>query len=88
VASPIALVYILCLLTSATCAYLLVRSYLSNRTRLLLFSAICFVFLAANNLIVVVDLLILPEVNFVPWRQLTALAGVMVLLFAFIWEIE
>jgi hypothetical protein len=88
VAVAITIIYILCLLTSATCAFLLVRRYLANRTRLLLYSAICFVFLAANNLFVVLDLLIFPDVDFVPWRQVTGLAGITVLLFGFIWETE
>ena len=35
-------VYILCFLTSAACAWLLGRSYLANRTPLLLWSGICF----------------------------------------------
>jgi Family of unknown function (DUF5985) len=83
-----ALIYLLCLATSAACAYLLVRSYRRNRTRLLLFSAICFVLLAVNNLFVVVDLLLLPQIDLVPFRQLAALAAIGVLLFGFIWDTE
>jgi hypothetical protein len=83
-----ALIYLLCLATSAACAYLLVRSYQRNRTRLLLFSAASFVLLAINNLFVVFDLLVLPQVDFVPLRQLAALAAIGVLLFGFIWDTE
>jgi hypothetical protein len=83
-----ALIYLLCLTTSAACAYLLVRSYRRNRTRLLLFSAICFVFLALNNLFVVLDLLLLPQFDLLPFRQLAAFAAVGVLLFGFIWDTE
>lgn len=81
-------VYVLCLATSVTCAYLLVRSYVQNRTRILLWSALCFVLLALNNLLVVVDLLVLPTVNLVPFRQTASLAAVSILLFGFIWEAE
>ena len=41
-----ATVYLLCLLTSGICASLLVRSYRQTGTRLLLYSAACFVLLA------------------------------------------
>jgi hypothetical protein len=84
-----ALIYSLCLLTSAFCAFLLVRGYRQNRTRLLLWSALCFVLLAVNNLLVVIDLLILPTiVDLVPFRHLVSLAAVSVLLFGFIWEAD
>jgi hypothetical protein len=83
-----AIIYILCLLTSVGCAALLVRSYRETRARLLLWSALCFALLALNNLFVVVDILILPSVDFVPFRHLAALAAVSVLLFGFIWETQ
>lgn len=84
-----AIIYTLCLLTSAFCAFLLVRGYRENRTKLLLWSALCFVLLAVNNLFVVIDLLILPTaVDLLPLRHLASLAAVSVLLFGFIWETE
>ena len=52
-----AAVYILCFLTSAACALLLIRSYRRSRARLLLWSGVAFVALAANNLLLVIDLL-------------------------------
>ncbi len=82
------LVYTLCLLTSAACAALLIRSYRSSGTRLLLWTAGCFVLLALNNFLVVVDILVLPKVNLVPLRHLASLAAVSVLLFGFIWEAD
>lgn len=85
---PQAIVFILCFLTSTICAFLLVRSYLENRSRLLLFSAWCFILLALNNLIVVIDLLVLVDFYIYPLRQIAALAAVSVLLFGFIWETE
>lgn len=83
-----ATVYMLCLLTSLVCAVLLVRSYLRSRTRLLLWSALCFVALAANNFFVVADLMILPSIDLLPLRHLSSLLGVSVLLFGFIWEAD
>lgn len=81
-------VYTLCLLTSGLCAWLLVRGYLRSRTNLLLWSAACFVFLAANNLFVVVDMLVLPTVDFTALRTLSSLLGVGTLLYGFIFELD
>lgn len=83
-----ALVYILCLLTSAGCAWLLGRSYLRSRTRLLLWSSVCFLLLAANNLLLVLDLLVFADVNLRIGRLFCSLAAVSVLLFGFIWDLE
>lgn len=81
-------VYLLCFLTSSACAWLLARNYARTRARLLLWSALCFVLLAAQNLIVVVDLLVLPDVTFALQRLLLAMGAVSVLLFGFIWDLE
>jgi hypothetical protein len=83
-----AAVYLLCLLTSVGCAALLVRSWRRTRTRLLLWSALGFVLLAMNNLMLVLDLMVLPEVNLMPLRYGTSLGAVAVLLYGFIWEVE
>lgn len=81
-------VYLLCFLASAACALLLGRSHRGAGTRLLMWSALCFVFLAANNLLVILDLLVLPDWNFRLARYLLLLAAVGVLLFGFIWDRE
>ena len=83
-----AAVYILCFFTSSACAFLLARSYIRTSARLLLWSALCFVLLAGNNLLVVVDLLLLPDVNLRITRLAFSLSAVMVLLFGFIWDLE
>jgi len=81
-------VYLLCFVTSTACAWLLARAWARTRARLLLWSALCFVLLAANNLVVVVDLLLLPEVNLRMLRIEIALAAVSVLLFGLAWDVE
>jgi len=81
-------VYLLCFLTSVACAVLLARSYFAGRTPLLLYSALCFALLAANNLAVVIDLILLPDISFRLVRLVLALAAVSVLLFGFIWAME
>jgi len=83
-----ALVYLLCSATSTACAVLLARNYARTGARLLLWSAICFSFLALNNLLVIVDLLLIPEVGLQILRLVTSLLAVGVLLFGFIWDLE
>lgn len=81
-------VYVLCLMTSCVCAGLLLRAYLRSRSRLLLWTAVSFVCLAVNNLILVADLVFLPNVDLWAWRQLASAAAILVLLYGFIWEAE
>jgi hypothetical protein len=83
-----AAVYLLCLLTSTLCALLLVRAYLRTRTTLLLWTALCFVLLALNNLLLVADALVFADVDLRIWRHATALAAISVLLFGFVRETE
>jgi hypothetical protein len=83
-----AAVYTLCFLTSAACAVLLMRSYRRTGMRLLLWSGLCFIFLAANNLVVVLDMLVIPTVDLRLPRLALALAAVALLLFGFIWDRE
>ena len=82
-------VYLLCLATSIACAVLLARSYTRTRARLLLWSSLCFTFLALNNLVVVFDILIFPtSVDLSLVRLFVSLVAVGVLLYGFIWESE
>lgn len=83
-----AAVYLLCFLTSSACALLLARNFRRTGARLLLWSALCFLFLAGNNLVVIFDLLILPDWDFRLARHLLSLAALGVLLFGFIWDLE
>jgi hypothetical protein len=79
-----AAVYSLCFLTSSACAYLLARNYVRTRARLLLWSALCFTFLALNNLAVIIDLVIIPEVSFSLARLCLSLIAVSLLLFGLV----
>ena len=83
-----AIVYVLCFLTSTACAWLLGRSYRRTGARLLLWSSLCFFFLAANNLVLVLDLLIVRDLDLRVGRLLLALAALATLLFGFIWDLE
>jgi hypothetical protein len=81
-------VYLLCAATSAACAVLLLRAHHRTGTRLLLWSGLCFVGLALNNAMLVVDLILVPEIDLSTWRLLPAVAGVAVLLYGLVWESE
>jgi hypothetical protein len=81
-------VYILCVLTSLTAMFLLLRGYRQNGSRLLLWSALAFVAFALNNLLLFADVVLLPNIDLRPLRTVTAFIGVAVLLYAFIWEID
>ena len=82
------LLYLLCVLTSMAVTFFLVRSYLERKTRLLLWSSLCFVGLTINNIILLLDLGIWPDINLRPLRLGVALAGMLLLLYGFIWEAE
>jgi Family of unknown function (DUF5985) len=82
------LVYTICFLTSSACFVLLARNYRRTGARLLLWSALCFLFLALNNFVVILDLLLLPDLDFRLARLVLAAAAVGVLLFGFIWDLE
>jgi uncharacterized protein DUF5985 len=79
-------VYMLCGLTSLFCAVLLIRSFRRQRSRLLLWSSLCFVGLAANNALLVVDVMVLPEIDLSAVRTSIAAAAMLLLLIGLIWE--
>jgi hypothetical protein len=79
-------VYILCTITSAVCAILLLRGYLRSRTKLLFWSSICFIGLAVHNALLFVDLVMLPDVDLFYLRTTIALLSLCLLLYGLIWE--
>lgn len=80
------IVYLLCFATAVACAALVLRSWRRTRVGLLLWTGLCFVGLALNNLLLFVDLVLVPTVDLSLLRTLPALAGTAVLLFGMIWE--
>jgi len=81
-------VFVLIFVTCVVCLVLLVIAYRRTHMRLLLWSAICFVFLAINSMLIVLDLLLLPNVDLQLYRHIATLAAVSVLLFGFIWDVD
>ncbi len=80
------IVYSLCALTALACACLLLLAWRRSRYRLLLWSSLCFMGLTLNNLLLVLDKIIFPELDLSLWRLTTALVSLGVLLFGLIWE--
>jgi hypothetical protein len=79
-------VYVLCALTSILCAALLVRSWERTRAPILLWSSLCFVGLAGNNILLLVDLVFVPDVDLSIARAVTAVGAVGILVTGLIWE--
>ena len=73
-------VFVLCALTSLACAVLLWRGYRRTRTRLLLWSSLCFWGLFLNNVLLIIDLRVFPDVDLAVWRAIPAVLGVALLL--------
>lgn len=80
------IVYALCGLTSVACAVLLLRGYASSRARLLLWAGLCFVGLATNNVLLFVDMRIVPDVDLSVWRSLPTVVGLSLLIYGLVWE--
>lgn len=78
-------VYILCAITSVTCALLLLRGYRASRHRLLFWSALCFAVLGLNNTVMVLDFIVISSVDLTILRHLTAHLALWVLLFGLVW---
>jgi hypothetical protein len=81
-------VYILCALTSIACTVLLLRGYRRSGQRLLLWSGLCFAALAVSNLVLFVDLVMVPGLDLSVWRNSIALVGVATLLYGLIWDTQ
>lgn len=79
-------VYILCAITSGLCAVMLLRKYRDNHTRLLMWSCLCFVGLAINNVFLFIDLIVVPEIDLSTLRMLPALIGLGILITGFVWD--
>jgi hypothetical protein len=83
-----AIIYLLCAITAALCAGLLLLAYRRGRYRLLLWSGLCFAGLTVNNALLVLDKIVFPALDFSLPRTIIALLSMMILLYGLIWESE
>ena len=79
-------IYILCALTALACAWLLMQSYRRSGARLLLWSGLCFAGLTLSNLLVFIDLTMVPELDLYSWRNGATLVSMCLLLYGLIWD--
>jgi fluoride ion exporter CrcB/FEX len=73
-------------ITVGLCALLLLRAYSRVRQRLLLWSGLCFAGLTLSNILVVVDLAVVPEFSMYAWRLAVAAVSLLLLLYGLIFE--
>ncbi|MBC7693172.1 MAG: hypothetical protein H7222_15515 [Methylotenera sp.] len=81
-----ALVYVLCAFTSSLCAYVLIAKYRVTRLRMLGWCGLGFVGFALNNVLLVVDLVLMPDSNLSIVRTIPALIGVSLMIWGLVWE--
>lgn len=83
------LVYLLGAIVTAICAILLLRGFARSRSRLLLWSGLCFAGLTVSNALLFVDLVLLPkDQSLYMWRLSTAAAAMLLLVYGLVFESE
>jgi hypothetical protein len=65
---------------------MLFRGYARSRVGLLFWAGLCFVGLMLDNIVLYVDVVIVPDVDLSIWRKLPGLVATMLLVFGLIWE--
>jgi hypothetical protein len=80
------LVYILCSATCLLCAVLLLRGYLQSKVPLLFWSGLCFIGLVLDNVMLYIDMVVVPDINLIIWRKVPGLLATMLLVFGLVWE--
>ena len=75
-------VYLLCAMTALVCFALLLRQHRREHSPLALMSSSAFLCFAIANVLLFIDLIVLPQIDLRVWRNLITLAGVIVLLLA------
>jgi uncharacterized protein DUF5985 len=82
-------VYLLCAVTSAGCAFALLRMYRRRRTAILLWSSLCFVGLFLNNILLFFDLVVLPtQIDLALPRAVVGAVSMLALAAGLVWNID
>jgi hypothetical protein len=79
-------IYLLCAAASLVVALMLLRQYLKSRTRLLLWSLVCFTGLAANNVLVYIDLVVYTGVDLSVYRSAAGAVAMAAMVYGLVWE--
>ena len=84
----VGVIYTLCALVAAACAWMLLRTFARTGYRLLLWGGLCFVGLTLNNVLLIVDKFLVPYVDLSTWRLVLALSALIVFLYGLIWDAD
>ena len=79
-------IYLLCAATSLVVAAILLRQYVRVRTRLVLWSVVCFTGLAVNNVLVYIDLVMYTGVDLSMYRSAAGAAGMVAMVYGLVTE--
>lgn len=82
------IIYSLCSWTSFICLWMLLKSYFLTKSKILLWSSLCFSGLFINNILLIIDGFTGPKINLLTLRSTISLISFMFLLFGLIWEEE
>lgn len=82
------IIYGLCAAVALLCAYLLITAYRRQGHRLLLWSGLCFAGFTANNILLILDKIVFPDVDLSLYRTSVALVSILILLYGLVWEAE
>jgi hypothetical protein len=81
-------VYVMCMLTSALCAGLLLAEYRRRGARLLLWSGVAFVGFSIGNALLFTDFVVLPDRDLSILRALTGSLSTSILLYGLVWDAD
>jgi hypothetical protein len=81
-------VYLLFAATALACGLLLLRGFRRSRVRLLLWCGLFFLALFAENMLLFIDLVLVPGIDLSSVRNSVALAGTFLLLYGLIWDVR
>jgi hypothetical protein len=81
-------IYLLCATTSLVVAAILLRQYLKVRTRLVLWSVVCFAGLAVNNVMVYIDLVMYTGVDLSVYRSVAGAVAMVAMVYGLVWEAQ
>ncbi|HYJ35110.1 MAG TPA: DUF5985 family protein [Rhizomicrobium sp.] len=82
------LIYGLCALVALLCAWLLLAAWRRQGHRLLLWSGLCFAGFTINNVLLILDKLVLPDLDLSLWRISVAVISIGILLYGLVWDAE
>jgi hypothetical protein len=81
-----AAMYLICAATSLLCTVVLLRNYWNGGARLLLWSGLCFAGLTLDNITLLLDIVVFPDVDLSLYRKVGTLVGLMLLIYGLVWD--